>query len=64
MLAWIPAPPRISYLMLSESLTATFSEVAISYVLFILAFSFVFGLVLSWDPDVSFGGVFIAPCCV
>lgn len=39
--------------MLSESLTATFSEVAISYVLFILVFCFVFGLVLSWDPEMS-----------
>lgn len=54
----------ISYLMLSEPLTAIFSEVAISYVLFILAFCFVFSLVLSWDPDVSFAGVFIAPCCM
>lgn len=49
--------------MLSESLTAIFSEVAISYVLFILAFCFVFILVPSWDPDVSFA-VFIAPCCM
>lgn len=55
---------RISYLMLSESLTATFSEVAISYVLFILAFCFGFSLVLSWDPDVSFAGVFVVLYCM
>lgn len=50
--------------MLSESLTATFSEVAISYVLFILAFCFGFSLVVSWDPDVSFAGVFVVLYCM
>lgn len=52
----------ISYLLLNNSLTATFSEVAISYVY--LFWHFVFSLVLSWAPDVSFARVFIAPCCM
>lgn len=40
-MCWLASLPllRISYLVLRESLTAAFSEVAISYVLFILGFA-------------------------